>query len=571
MQLWRQIEVSAQRQAGGLLAAVLTLQAILLGWTAFRNSPVVDEYAHFCAGLSHWRFHSFDLYRVNPPLVRTVATIPILATDCREDWHRYQSAALVREEFDVGRAFVSANGSDIFDYISIARLACIPFSLLGTVVCYRWARDLAGRMAGLFAAACWVVCPNMLAHGSLMTPDAAASATGVLAAYLFWRWLRTETWRAALMAGLALGLAALTKSTWLALFVLWPVLFVVTRILSGKATGFRLHHVGQLAVTLGLAIYVVNAGYLFEDSLRPIGTFEFTSSALSGNPADADGRVQPGNRFTGSALHWVPVPIPGNYLRGIDLQKSDFEQGQQSYLRGQWRDHGWWYYYLYALAVKTPVGMLLIAGLSMGILMRFRLTQAHATSLVLVVPPLAVLFLVSSQTGFNKHLRYVLPVLPFAFVAMGTAVGSLRTRSARRLRPLFCVLWLWAACSSLSVIPHSLVYFNQLAGGPANGHQHLLGSNLDWGQSLMALRNWNISRTDDDRLYVAYEGLIDPVDVGIDCQPVNISASEPAPGWYAISVNRLYNTAGITRLFADRSPEQILDHTMLIYRLRSED
>ena len=63
-----------------------------------------------------------------------------------------------------------------------------------------------------------------------------------------------------------------------------------------------------------------------------------------------------GNRFTNSNLGELPVPLPTDYLRGIDVQWQDFEQGWHSYLRGEWRNHGWWYYYLYALAVKVPLG-----------------------------------------------------------------------------------------------------------------------------------------------------------------------------------------------------------------------
>ena len=176
MRYWRRIEVFLHRNVAWHLVALLILQTGLLSWIAFSNSPVVDEIAHLPAGLSHWKFQRFDLYRVNPPLVRSIAAIPVLFTECKEDWDQYQSAALAREEFTVGRAFVSANGFRYFHYVSLARLACIPFSWLGTLICYRWARDFSGRIAGLLAAALWVVCPNMLAHGALITPDAGASA-----------------------------------------------------------------------------------------------------------------------------------------------------------------------------------------------------------------------------------------------------------------------------------------------------------------------------------------------------------------------------------------------------------
>ncbi|MGE0377967.1 MAG: hypothetical protein AB7I48_15265 [Planctomycetaceae bacterium] len=44
------------------------------------------------------------------------------------------------------------------------------------------------------------------------------------------------------------------------------------------------------------------------------------------------------------------------------------------------------------------------------------------------------------------------------------------------------------AASTLRVYPHQLAYFNELAGGPDNGYRHLLGTNLELGQDLLALR-----------------------------------------------------------------------------------
>ncbi len=49
--------------------------------------------------------------------------------------------------------------------------------------------------------------------------------------------------------------------------------------------------------------------------------------------------------------------------------------------------------------------------------------------------------------------------------------------------PLLATISLcWLAASSLWIYPHSLSYFNESIGGPLNGPEHLLGSNVDWGQ-----------------------------------------------------------------------------------------
>ncbi|MBA3313809.1 MAG: hypothetical protein H0T47_11035, partial [Planctomycetaceae bacterium] len=58
------------------------------------------------------------------------------------------------------------------------------------------------------------------------------------------------------------------------------------------------------------------------------------------------------------------------YLLGFDLQKRDFEDyGQPSYLRGEWRGHGWWYYYLDGCLVKIPHGTQLLFVLAVALTM----------------------------------------------------------------------------------------------------------------------------------------------------------------------------------------------------------
>jgi hypothetical protein len=75
MRYWRRIEVFLHRNAAWLLVALLILQSGLLGWIAFSNSPVVDEIAHLPAGLSHWKFQKFNLYRVNPQEYRCDSSV----------------------------------------------------------------------------------------------------------------------------------------------------------------------------------------------------------------------------------------------------------------------------------------------------------------------------------------------------------------------------------------------------------------------------------------------------------------------------------------------------------------
>ncbi|HAC93058.1 MAG TPA: hypothetical protein DCF63_20865, partial [Planctomycetaceae bacterium] len=61
-----------------LLGAVLACHAGLLAVGGSWMSPTLDEPAHLVAGLSHWQRGDFSLYRVNPPLVKLIATVPML-------------------------------------------------------------------------------------------------------------------------------------------------------------------------------------------------------------------------------------------------------------------------------------------------------------------------------------------------------------------------------------------------------------------------------------------------------------------------------------------------------------
>lgn len=101
------------------------------------------------AGIWHWQEGRFDLLRVNPPLVRSVAALPVLALRPEVNWGKFQDPVGIRSEFEVGHDFVQHNGDRSFRLFTVARRACIPFSILGALVCYGWALFLSARSVAL--------------------------------------------------------------------------------------------------------------------------------------------------------------------------------------------------------------------------------------------------------------------------------------------------------------------------------------------------------------------------------------------------------------------------------------
>ena len=110
---------------------------------------------------------------------------------------------------------------------------------------------------------------------------------------------------------------------------------------------------------------------------------------------------------------------------GVDTQKRDFEGEYRSYLLGEWKQGGWWHYYLVGFLVKEPIGfqLMLYAGVLTGLWNWKRWTRDGIREWSLIVtPPLLIFGLVSSQTGFNHHMRYVLPAYPFLFIIAARTV-----------------------------------------------------------------------------------------------------------------------------------------------------
>jgi hypothetical protein len=545
-----------------LLGFILVVHVVLLVLNAVWMSPTLDEPAHVVAGISHLRKGDFSLYRVNPPLIRVVAAIPAMLAGYEMDFPNVLNDSVSRNEFRLGEQFVSQNGRRVLWLVTLGRLACIPFSVLGAMTCFYWGKDLYGGGAGLLACGLWCFSPLVLGHAALLTPDAPAAALGTLACYTFWLWLKQPTWQRTFATGLILGLAELSKMTLILFYPMWPVLWIVYRWSERSTMTFsRLRsEAAMLIARMLIGLYVINLGYLFVGSFVPLKDFVFRSEMLG---AMGD-QFSSGNRFKDSWLGEIPVPLPYDYVLGIDHQQHDFEHfWGPSYLRGQFQQHGWWYYYLYALLVKTPLGTMGLLILVFDCRLRRLLAQpAFRDEFVLLVPALFIFVVVSSKTGFSHHLRYVFPCLPLAFVWIGqvaqAAARDSRLRGNDRIRRSAIVKSLVIGCSFWTLgscfwhYPHTLSYFNELAGGPRNGAEHLLNSNIDWGQDLMHLERWICNQSESEPVFLAFDNYYNPF--GLEIPRIapwpfrrESKANSDSPptttipaGFYAISANQLY-------------------------------
>lgn len=548
-----------------ILWVCLILHTSLLLWMAWRNSAVIDESGHLPAGVSHLMLGRFDLYNVNPPLVRSVAAIPVCLLKPNLDWQRFSDRSRDRAEFQVAADFFDANHDRVRLFLFLSRLAIVPFSLLGALICFRWAVDLYGSNAGLFVLLLWCFSPTVLAHGCLNTPDVAAAATGAAACYLVWKWVSNPTPSGALASGLALGVAQLTKFTnlflYLCVVVVWSVFRWSQPKLAKQSPSFI-----QLSTALLCSVVVINCGYGFEDvgqSLRrlPVSSQIFVTAS----------------EFP--VVNRILIPLPASYVKGIDQVRFEFEGKPWSYIRGTHQQGGWWYYYLYTFAVKSTAGQIALWFLTTASCFAARgsfCLPRFVDEMCVVLPGLSLVAFVSSQTGFSHHHRYVLPSLPFLFVVCGRLVSGGFGR-VMWLRNTCGLLIVCSICSSLTCYPHCLSYFNEPSGGPRNGWSHLDRSNVDWGQDLVYLSDWLKVHPDAVPLLVVHQSLVQPCHYDVSCSSDRYSYDPGTnalndlfvfpKGWYAINIQRILDVDSPYRAFQACSPAATAGYSVNIYRL----
>ncbi|MDO5577054.1 MAG: glycosyltransferase family 39 protein, partial [Fibrobacter sp.] len=401
------------------------------------NSPVQSEDAHLASGVGHWLFERFDLYKVNPPLVRVVAATPVVQRFSKDNsWYRYNTSPHVRSEFVVGIDVVR-NRDDYANLMIRSRLAvCVVFGIVGLYFIWKFSESTFCTLAGFIALGLWCSNPYVLGHGATIMPDVPSAALAVTAVYFFWKCLRRPDNGNVFLSGVVLGLAELTKFTLLVFYPLFAVLWLVYRVpvkrtettqpLKSQSSELRLSFRRMLlqpGLLFGVSLLVVNIGYLFEGTGKPLRSFKFQTTLFTGCETLDDVPLGGGNRFDGSgnrfetALGYLPSPLPANFIQGIDTQRLDFERGLPSYLRGAWSDHGWYCYYLYALLIKTPVGTLLF--FLLAIVCTFFLKGYNVSwrdETLILLPGIVLLAFVSSQPGFSVHSRYAIPAIPFFFI-----------------------------------------------------------------------------------------------------------------------------------------------------------
>ncbi|MDR2441656.1 MAG: glycosyltransferase family 39 protein, partial [Planctomycetaceae bacterium] len=292
---------------------LLLVYSSLLVYSAWNNCPVMSEDAHLASGVSHYKYQRFDLYRVNPPLVRFLAALPVKneLISRENNWWRYDTSPLKRSEFTVGIDVVRQHPDYKLLIFRSRILIALFFGLIGSLVCYFYSKQFVGVIPAFIVLLLWCFSPYILGHGSTIMNDVPAAVLAVTSIYVFWKWLKRPEMLETLIAGLILGLAELTKFTLLIFYPLFIILWILYRIPEFKSISRQglFQQLKQIIIIFATSLLIINMGYLFEDTGKQFGTFKFQTTLFTGYENIKDIPTGGGNRFENTLLGKIPVPL----------------------------------------------------------------------------------------------------------------------------------------------------------------------------------------------------------------------------------------------------------------------
>ena len=557
------------------LLVVFFVQAII---SMVQKAPTADEAAHHIAtGYSFLKTKDFRLNSTGPPLMEELSAIPLLfMKDLRLPLDHPSWANIQRTAF--AEQFLYVDNKDSHE--KIVFWTRIPMVLTGVflgLLVFLWSNRLYGFKSGVFALFLYAFSPTILAHTRLVTMDIGASCFIFLAVFCFYLYCRKPSFGNLIFAGIAFGLAQLSKYTAVYLYLLYLVFFVLIWFCSKRdfMVDYKIsrnikNFFFSIVFIFLIGNFIVFCGYFFEmkplllndiDVGEKIAFFEKFITRVFGSNSE-----WLKEKFISFALN-QSIPF-STYIMGF-LGASNQTLVEHKFVPmifGNYNPDGWRYYYIIVFLLKTSFSVLIL--LVIAVLFSRGLKKDRMSELFITIPVI-LLMMLTMLSVLQLGVRYILPIYPFLFVYISKIANvNIQDNKGFIQRRLVYILILFLGfChlfSSVKVFPHYLPYFNILAGGPSNGYKYLTRVNSDLGQELKGLAKY-LDRNDIRSVKISYWGFAPPEIYNINYLPINDKEKEmPEQDVYAISVHQIdgYKWA------KEYKPKCMIGHAIFIYDFR---
>jgi hypothetical protein len=516
-------------------AGLLIIMFFLAGGAALHESATVDEVAHVGAGLSYLQRLDLRLNPEHPPLGKALAAIPIAIRGAHADYSgaAWKSAADFFPAYGAQWIFgdaVLGRWNDWKSTLMWARFPMLILTLLLGWFVYYYGTRLGGPWGGLLCLTAYVTSPAFLVFGPLVTTDLAVTLFSLIAL-----WQLGEIWavpspRNALMFGLSVGAALLSKFTGLLIIPVIIVLFVPTRFWPTAAQPVnKEERRAWRKARWGCVLRGVLWAALF------VYVFYFI---LSWNqPDDALNRVGSGQWASLIRRPLMPLWL---YCRGLLLML--LTGSRPTYLFGHTYPHGVPYYFPIVFVLKSTLGflvLLLLAAIVGIIARRSRISvipdevRPHWHVLVIGLFVFLTVCLLSRLDISIRHFMIPIALLILMLAPLPRMFSALPHRSL--LQATTIVLAVSCVVPILLAYPYFFPFVNSLAcGRPV--YYLLNDSNVSWNEGLPAVahfvRQQQLMEIELDWASLSDPALVVPEAQNWDCQA---PTDRDAGHWVAVT------------------------------------
>lgn len=521
-----------------LLLAIFALQSL---WFIQTQSLTYDEPGHIIAGLEAWQHGRFEMWTDHPPLGRFWLMLP-MARSRVEITQQPLPRGYRITAMQPGPEWLAWHTRPMNTLLGIA---------LGLTLWFA-ARRLFSEGAANVALALFAFTPSLIANFSVTTTDGIGALFVFLTACQVTIWRRNPSPRQTMLTGLVLGGLLLAKLYTPPEMLLALMLMLFLRQGGGLNSLPNLNWKPALAA-LGVAVVLFWAGYLFHVSHLVVGNGEVVAS-FPNRPTKA--------WVTKSKLHLNLLVPAGEYVEGFREVALSNHRGRAAWFLGKlYPKGGPRSYYPVAIALKWPTILLLLFFLSLILGVR---KTCRAPLDLLIMSLFGLVFLAFAlQSKFAIGERHILPLYPFALLIAGGIWEHLRKHRATAVLLIFALCL--NAADTLRYAPDYLAYFNIFVK-PENSWRLLTDSNLDWGQGLIALRDYERHHPEEP-IRLAYFGSVDPKLYGVEATLVqpNTQASDTITVSASCLSGQVLDDPDTYHWLWSHRPRKVLDHSLWMF------
>src|ERR1700686_4363042 len=331
--------------------ALLILMTVLAGGAGLGESVTVDEGGHIGAGPSYLQKLDLRFNEEHPPLAKVLAALPLVLRGTHADYLHISwtfSDAFFPAylgEWVFGE-WVLTKWNDPISTLAWARAPMLVVALILGWVLFVYARKLGGDWAGLLCLSVYVSTPAFIAFAPLVHTDLAVTLFSLLTLWRFAEIWQNPSRKNAVLFGICLAAALLSKFTAIILFFAFVAFALSTRwrAVSGQPVPKdelrawrRIRWRFTLKGILWAAIFV----YLFY--------FIFSMN----QPTNALNRLAHGAAT--DPFRRILIP-PWLYLRGVLIVL--ITASRPTYILGHGYPHGVWFYFPVLFLFKSALGFL---------------------------------------------------------------------------------------------------------------------------------------------------------------------------------------------------------------------